>query len=250
MSRGHPPQTQTAKGQPAPPLPEPPDTPALHGFVITGDAHLFLNHLPMFFVEDHCYQAIIGVALQASDRADYLRHALENPGQAMILGNSANREMTLAEIVSSASFPAEAFVGVPGESSQPYMSPEVSTGQAVHFAHFDAAAEYPPSLTYYLYGAGDEAHLSHAIARYPDFQQELTLAGVPDGVSPEELAAGILLSIPALPTPSEPVTADPLLEDSYEALLANGVTTIVEITQRHYFDATTLNQLPSTGKDA
>jgi len=217
---------------------------------MTGGEYVFLSHLPMFFVENHCYQAIFSVALQAGDLDDYLSHAAENPGEAMILGNSANRKMTLPEIVASASFPAEAFVGVPGESSKPYMSPEVNVGPVVRFAHFEAAAERPQTLTYYLYGAGDEAHLSHAIARYPDFQQELTLAGVPAAVGPDELVAGVPLSIPALPTPPEPVTADPLVDDGYRALLPDGTATTFEIAERHYFDATVLNELPPTRKAA
>jgi hypothetical protein len=236
--------------EPAPPLPEPPDTPDLHGFVMTGDAQVFLNHLPMFYVENHCYQLILAVTLSPADHAVYVETAAENRGQPMILGNRASSPMTLLQIVASADFPGEAFVGMPGSPPQPFMTPDVAVGPAVHFAHFDPAAKYPPTLTYYLYGAGGEAHLSHAIACYPDYQHELTLAGVPAGVTPEDLAAGVTISFPALPTPPEPVTADPLLEDRYEVLLPDGAATTIEIAARHYFDATTLNMLPATRKVA
>lgn len=229
-------------------LPEPPDTPDLHGFVMTGGAQVFLSHLPMFYVENHCYEVLLGVTLQPEEHETYLRVAAENPDQAMILGNSAERKMTLQEMLSSGSFPAEAFVGIPDESSKPYMSPEVQVGPVLIFEHFNPAAQYPPTLTYYLYGAGDEAHLSHAMARPPDFQQELTLARVPEGVGPQELAAGVPVSIPSLPTPPKPVTADPLQGDRYKALLPNGTTTTLEIARRHYFDSTMLNMPPHQQK--
>lgn len=215
---------------------------------MTGESQVFLNHLPMFFVENHCYQAIFGVSLPGEDHERYLRAAAENTDKAMILGNSEARKMTLAEVLSSSSFPAEAFIGLPDGSTKPFISPEVQVGPILRFAHFSPKAEYPPTLTYYLYGSGGEAHLSHAIARPLDFQQELSLADVPPGVGPDELAAGIPVSIPSLPTPVEPVTADPLREDRYEALLPDGGTTTIEIERRHYFDATMLNSDPHDQK--
>jgi hypothetical protein len=82
--------------------------------------------------------------------------------------------------------------------------------EVVHFRHFDFDIPRPDHLTYLLFGRDGEAHLSHYITRDPDFQHIVTLGVVPDWLSADQLAAGVLINLtdqPSLPIPCrDPLT--------------------------------------------
>jgi hypothetical protein len=223
-------------------LPRPPDTADLHGFVMMGRERLFLCHLPMFFMENHCYQLICEGRLPAEDQATYLAARLANPGAALILGN--HDPMTLCELVSGPAFAADAFVGVPRDptQAQPFMTSRLRITRILLFRHFDADDTYPPQLAYFLYGTSDQAHLSHLITRAPNFQHELDLADVPDHVSEAQLAVGVPIVLHGAPEASrQPVTADPLTDLSYDVDEDGHASGAIRLGPRYWFDATTLN---------
>ena len=62
----------------------------------------------------------------------------------------------------------------------------------------------PTISRYLLFGRDGEAHLSHYIARDPDFQHIVTLGSAPAWLSPDQLAASAAISladVPSLPRP-------------------------------------------------
>jgi hypothetical protein len=223
-------------------LPRPPDTADLHGFVMMGTHRLFLCHLPMFYMENHCYQLICEARLAAADQATYLETRSANPGVPLILGN--HHPTTLCELVTGPAFRADAFVDVPRDPTQatPFMTPTLRIARVLLFRHFDPDDGYPSRLTYFLYGTPEQAHLSHLITRAPNFQHELDLAAVPEHVSEAQLAVGVPLVLSDAPEAArQPVTDDPLTEPAYTAGVDGRAGGAIRPGTRHWFDATTLN---------
>ena len=66
------------------PLQETPDT---HGLLILGTQNLFACHLPMFFMTNHCYQAILEIEFDDRDEETYLKIKNENPNKPLIIQN-------------------------------------------------------------------------------------------------------------------------------------------------------------------
>lgn len=223
------------------PLPTPPDTPDLHGFVTVGDKALYLCHLPMFYVENHCYQVILRAELAPEDHQTYLRVQAENPQSAIILGN--HTEHTLRELVEQGGFLADAFVGMPTENSEPFMTPMVRITRVLRFVHFDPKAVYPSHLTYFLFGTDGEAHISHHITKAPNFQQIVSLAAVPSGVTPSELERMLSIRLPDVPE-GGPIEHDPLTESRYRAVTDEGRFIEIAIGRKHWFDVEMLNEIP------
>jgi hypothetical protein len=79
---------------------------------------------------------------------------------------------------------------------------EVTIDQVVYFRHFDFNLNYPITLTYILFGAGNEAHLHHYQVKQPEFDHVVTLTEAPNWLPTEALEAGMPVNfrdIPASP---------------------------------------------------
>jgi hypothetical protein len=168
----------------------------------------------MFFMPDHSFQVILEVELDNNSNITYIKTRKENPDKPLIIMN--NKSMLLRELVNSGSFDAKiCFANEDGdqEGSPIIKSTTVTVKKKLLFESLNPNTEYPEILTYYLYGSGQEFHLSHVLSRAPNFQQELdvTLSGdIIDKIN--ELDSEILkISFPSLKErTNQPITIDPL----------------------------------------
>lgn len=186
-----------------------------------GTEKLFSCHLPMYFTPGHSFQVILEIELEGNDIETYLKTRKENPGEPLIIMN--NTKMLLEELVNSGSYIAAGYFadenGDPKKGKPPFIDPTtVTVKRKLLFESLNPNAEYPESLTYYLYGTNSEFHLSHLLSKAPNFQQELdvTLSGdISDKI--KELDSEIVkISIPSLNERSkQPITIDPLTQSEY-----------------------------------
>jgi hypothetical protein len=137
--------------------------------------------------------------------------ANQKPHDSFFLGNSPRDLFTIPEINSRARtwFMADIFRGIPNKpeyTEWPWngVSPvianvRVTVERVVFYRLFATNMEYPKTLTYVLFGRGDEAHMTNYQTKEPDFDQILSLERVPDWLPERELEAGIVIDVPALP---------------------------------------------------
>ncbi|MGH2852814.1 MAG: hypothetical protein ACRDLF_01290 [Solirubrobacteraceae bacterium] len=223
------------------------NTPDQHGFVMAGLQTVFLDHLAMFAMQNHMYQAILEVSLPPYAMSAYVADRRANPGQVYILGNSQSDLFTMPQVQTRqvAAFAADVFRGVPQEpnTDTPLIhNVTVTIDRVVYFRHFDYTDAYPPYLAYVLYGAGTEAHLSHRMTKEPDFQQVVDLAELPAWLPPLQLRSPVAIDFPALPYTGKTPCANPLAAPAYEVLYAGQPQRYpVRIGTSFYFDTASLN---------
>ena len=199
------------------------NTPSMHGFVILGREHLFLCHLTMFAMENHCYQLVLRVDFPPKIHA-MIR---ERPhGKTYFLSNDPLDQWTLPElkIRRRREFLADIWDGIPepGENGKykgfPWRDNDynpigdriesnvpVSIVDVVYYRHFDFGFSAPRELTYFLFGEGNEAHMTNYQTAEisdqgyphiePDFDHVATLAHAPAWLPQAQLQAGVHISI-------------------------------------------------------
>jgi hypothetical protein len=193
--------------------PNKPDTianmPHQHAFVMLGTKTLFLCHLTMYGWEEHMYQLVVQATLPDWAMTEYA--AARKPDDSYFLGNSPRDLFTLPEINSGARtwFIADVFRGIPNKPEYkewPWngMSPvianvRVTVERVVLYRLFAMNMEYPKTLTYVLFGCGDEAHMTNYQTKEPDFDHILSLEKLPQWVPERELEAGIVIDVPDVP---------------------------------------------------
>jgi hypothetical protein len=189
--------------------------PTQHAFVTLGTKTLFLCHLTMYGpgpeMEPHMYQVVLEAALPAWAEKIYQSERCKHPAETYFLGNSPLDLLTVPELNSRCRtwFMADVFRGIPyqtkysrwpWERQKPVIAnARVEIRRIVHYRPFALNMNYPKTLTYLLFGAGDEAHMTNWQTREPDFDHVLDLAAVPAWVGERELEAGILIEIPDRP---------------------------------------------------
>jgi hypothetical protein len=197
----------------------PVNTPDQHGFVMMGRDTLFLDHLPMFHMENHRYQLILQASIPSEAMSAYLKASQENPDQPMILGNLSNDLFTLPQVLTGdvTSFQADIFVGLPEnpDTDKPLVHDvTVSITRVVHCHHFAEQFAFPNSLTYVLFGRGGEAFMSHYQSKEPDFQHIVQLAEAPAWLQAASLEMGVLVNFPTMSGGG--YSENPLTGTSYE----------------------------------
>jgi hypothetical protein len=221
--------------------------PDQHGFVMIGLETLFLDHLAMFPMKDHMYQLILGVTLPSYAMERYVADRKAHPDEVYILGNSQYDLMTLPQIHVGElrSFTADIFRGLPEDpNTTPPLIHNVAVhiDRVVHYRHFDFSMDYPPYLTYVVYGAGREAHLSHYMTKDPDYQHVLDLAELPEWLPPLQLQAGAEIDFPALPYTGKTYCENPFTVPEYEVTFQGQQQRFpVRIGKSYYFDTGSLN---------
>jgi hypothetical protein len=198
------------------------DPPGIHNFFMFGSKTLYVEHMPMFTVEKHMYQVILRVTLPDAVMRGY--RARQGPGRKpWNLVNSA-REYTLPQVKAGTltSFLVDVYEDYSNADAEPAGDPfardvPLTVREVVHFRHFDFNIPRPQKLTYLLFGRGGEAHISHYIARDPDFQHIMTLKSAPAWLSPDQLAAGAEICLADVPSTSAACTS-PLREKRYPVL--------------------------------
>ena len=193
------------------------EDPEQHAFIMAGTKTLFLCHMTMFHMELHCYQLILRASLPDYAMQHFRALREERPEQVYFLGNSPRDLLTVADLQTGArnSFMADIFQGIPKRDEYLYWpwrdetpvipNVRVAVERVVFQRHFDFSLEFPPKLTYVLFGYGDEAHMQSYQTKEPDYDHVLSLAKAPDWLPAKKLEASSLINfqIPRAGTPCE-----------------------------------------------
>ena len=185
-----------------------PSTPDQHAFIMLGEKALFLVHMTMFHMDDHCYQMVLRGSLPSGAMETFLRDRRAHPNEPYFLGNDDDDLFTAPSIKtgSRTKFTANIFRGIPYEKEyhewpwkkeRPIVAKTtLAIDRVVYYRHFDFNLSYPRSLTYVLFGSGDEAHMNHYQVKEPDFDQVLSLRRAPSWLPPEDLEAAVHVNFP------------------------------------------------------
>jgi hypothetical protein len=199
------------------------DPPGVHNFFMFGSKTLYIEHMPMFTEEKHMYQVILRADLPDTVMRGYRARQGGAHRTPWNLVNSA-KLYTLPQVKAGtlSTIGVDVYADYSNADAAPTGSPfatdvPLTVREVVHFRHWDFNIPRPQNLTYLLFGRGGEAHLSHYIARDPDFQHIVTLRSAPAWLSADQLAAGAEIcfsGVPSLPL----ACADPLRKGSHRVL--------------------------------
>jgi len=203
-----------------------PYTESQHAFVMLGRKTLFLWHLTMLHMEEHEFEVVLRATLTPEAVQAWQADSSRHPDETYFLGNVTTDLMAIPELATGArtSFTASIWAGLPVQHTythwpwdgiEPIVADTpVTVDRVVAFRHFDLQQNYPESLTYLLFGSGDEAHMGHYQTREPDFDEAISLAAAPPWLPAPLLEAGVHVNFPDLP--ATPVRcSSPLLNENY-----------------------------------
>lgn len=207
--------------------------PTQHAFVMLGTETLFLCHLTMFHMAEHRFQLVLRARLPDWAMNEFTRDRADHPDKTYFLGNVASDLWTVPEIAIGrrTTFKADVYRDIehkrPRYEQWPWIgqtplvrSVEVAIERVVYCRHFDFNLNFPQTLTYVVFGSGDEAHLTHYQVKEPDYDHVLSLATAPGWLPPAMLEMGVHLNFPALVQGARPPCRDPLAAGNHEVEFA------------------------------
>lgn len=155
-----------------------PDTTGIHGMLVFGDDPIFMSHLPMFSMPEHCFQVLLRTGLAPQAEAAYRDSLREANG---VLHTFEPRPFPLAELDPQADSNRDSMAGtlVRGhfERGGTALATEVQAqiDAVVAFRPLDPHAEHDTGrpLAYLCFGSPDRPWLAHRITARPDFDQVL-----------------------------------------------------------------------------
>lgn len=198
------------------------DDPEQHAFVMLGQKALFLSHLTMYGMEEHNFQLVLQAKLPEDALRQYHADRATHPDSTYFLGNSPQDLFTVPDISSGIRkyFISDIFRGIPQlkkYESWPWANQTPVVGgvrceieRIVYFRHLALTFEAPTTLTYALFGEGDEAHLINCQTKIPDFDHVVSLSEVPNWLTETQLRSGVHVSINAHRTANTVPCSDPL----------------------------------------
>lgn len=197
-----------------------------HAFVMLGRETLFLWHLTMLHAEEHEFELVLRASLTPEAEEAWTADRRQHPDETYFLGNVESDPMAVPELATGerTSFTGSIWAGIPVKHHYkvwPWKGIKPIVGdtpltveRVVAFRHFDLQQNYPESLTYLLFGSGDEAHIGHYQTREPDFDEVVTLVEPPPWLPAPLLEAGVHVNFPELR--ATPVyCSSPLLNEDY-----------------------------------
>ena len=204
-----------------------------HALVLVGRDTIFGVHMTQYHHEEHKYQMIVELELPEEVRKIY--HDLRQtwPEMAFVLCNAESDLFMVPEIGGGSieSFRANIFMGLfpldkllPEEEENEHFFPwapsivkpvndvefEVTVKRVVQFRPFNHQEILPKFANYYVWGDGNEAHMTHwqtahlasgpfdAPAFGPDYDHIMTLKHAPNWLDAPLLKAGVSVSVPAI----------------------------------------------------
>jgi len=158
-----------------------------HGFVTGGRSadRLYMSHTPVLADTRHNYQVILQGRLEdPAQRAAYeeLRRSPYGHGVVQIFHD----HMSMPDIGNGTAklLPDASVSYYPGGRQTPVTGLEsgvrVALDQVIHFHQFDTEADYPPELTYLMYGDEEDVFIDHLIDRAPSFHSVAKLVSAPE----------------------------------------------------------------------
>jgi uncharacterized protein (DUF2249 family) len=197
--------------------------PDQHGFVLMGSNNLYIDHLPMFFMQNHMYHIILEINIPESAKQSYLEDQKNNPEIFYILGNLETDKFTLPSVAigEKISFQADIFRSLPNDPNKDKplihnITTEIK--RIIRFRYFDFNQDYPKNLTYVLFGDEHEAFLSHYLTKQPDFMQDIQLMKTPDWLQLEQLKMGVNINFIEQHDTPTPCKSPFLQGDSYNVM--------------------------------
>ncbi len=194
----------------------PKNDPHRHAFVMLGDKTLFLCHMTQHWYEEHRYQVIMEAELPLDRMAEFLRIRKQHPDDSFFLANRPDDTFTLPSIQAGdrKEIRCEIFRGIPAIDKPRYtawpwdhVTPiiadvTVRIRRMVHYRPFSDKMNYPTTLCYLMFGAGDEAHMTNWQTKEPEFDHVLSLQETPAWLPQDQLKAGVVVDIPGQETES------------------------------------------------
>jgi hypothetical protein len=198
------------------------NVPTQHAFVILGRQTLFISHLTMYGMEEHNYQLVLRARLPSEAMRQYNEDREKHPNNTYFLGNSPKDLLTVPDMQSGARpyFIADVFRGIPQlqkYESWPWADQKpiirgvpLEIERVVYFRHLAMTFEAPTTLTYVLFGMGDEAHMTNYQTKIPDFDHVVSLFEAPAWLTDTQLQSGVHVSVNKQRTADEIPCTDPL----------------------------------------
>jgi hypothetical protein len=189
-----------------------PNTPDRHACIMLGKKRLFLCHMTMFHMENHCYQYVIEAKLPPDVMMRYLEDRARHGNETYFLGNVDSDLFTVPQLIigKRRSFIADIWCGIPCKKEYKewpwngvapvFSSVPVTIERVVFFRHFDFNHDYPRTASYILFGADSEAFLTHYQVKEPDYDHVLTLKSNPTWLQDDQLCVGVPINFPEIPS--------------------------------------------------
>jgi hypothetical protein len=149
------------------------DDPSQHAFVMLGENTLFICHLTMYGMEEHNYQLVLEAKLPQEAMRTFVEDRRSHPDKTYFLGNSPNDFLTVPEMHTGARpyFIADVFRGIPqlpkyetwpwADQTPIVKGVRLDIARVVYFRHLSMSFDAPTTLTYALFGTGQEAHMTN-----------------------------------------------------------------------------------------
>lgn len=236
-----------------------------HRFLILGRKQLFFYHLALYDPNSgHNYQAIIELDIQDDGqlREAYLTDLEQHQDQRVFYSLSCPVHFELPELKTGKTFPVilervvvnptgdkRDFQQIPVQGSTATIDVHCrgeNAGQVFSFRKL-SDIPYPDKLTYLVFGAGDEIHIAHYLARPKNFDEVVDITASP--IDPARLHQVPTLVIEGVPDPHGPVNPSPLLRGNEYVGLLDGNADKVSFTvgRQGWWNFTSLNNnIPDT----
>lgn len=182
-----------------------------HAFILVGDRTLFLCHMTMFHMEEHCHQLVLRVRVPERLHEQIRQWRRERPDEPMFMATPAGIDIADLVIGKTPLLRMALYRGIPApnekgeylswpwkDRAQDIADVPVEMARVVLHRHFHLGFPPPPSLTYFLFGAGDEAHMQSYQFAEPDFDHVVSLEAAPPWLPANKLEAGAIVSFPAI----------------------------------------------------
>ncbi|MCU7820783.1 hypothetical protein [Kitasatospora sp. DSM 101779] len=229
------------------------EDPSVHSFILAGRDTVFGYHLAMFGMAEHRYQVVLEYRLPTDIVDIYLKDRADHPESWHAVRNTEDMVLPPIGDGTVSEYPARLDRVTQTGNGEDRVWEPISGGftarieRVLTFRRF-SEEDFPAHLTYLIYGRGDEAHIAHRLVKRPHYEQIVTLQRVPEGVTQDDLARAVELSVPGVPDGGHgglPWTTRPLPDRTYPALLHRDPARPTPITltlgDERWWNITTLN---------
>ncbi len=228
------------------------EDPSVHSFLLAGRKTIHGYHLAMFGMAEHRYQVLVKYNLPTDVIDTYLTDAEAHPESFYAIRNTEPMLLPPLGDGTLTEYPARLDRVTQTGNGEDRVFEQIKTGftarikEVLNFRRF-SAEEFPPHVTYLIYGEGDEAHIAHRLVARPHYEQIITLRQVPEGVTQDDLAHALEVTIPSVADAGHggaPWSTRPLPDSTYDAVLHRGKSALpitLALGAERWWNITTLN---------
>jgi hypothetical protein len=218
------------------------ETPDIHGFVLMGEKVVYGGHLAMFTMAAHRYQvvAMFGFSDEAQKAYVDARHA--EPTATFIVVNQD--KLLLQKMMTDGKFTGAILKVVDNDlHNTKTIASDVPVDITVvlHNRQFTDNEDYPPKPAYLLFAEGSEAHVTHYMTKKPDYQLLAAVSVTDSQLTPDELAAGVIVDLQEVEENHTPTTTPIPPGTVVQALSRQAKKVTLKVTDTYWFDTKELN---------